>query len=221
MLSTCPVRGKGHTEMISQTYKHQCVEKILRRFLPHIAAALFLFCLAQSLGAQQQQRPDLPDPIKFMNTPDQVLNMTRAVMEEMELRIELDDRKGGRIVTRPYEFITGSLTTSELEKVAVHKDILGDWTRARYTVEAVIEIVSPKETLVTINADIEGLRHDVDGTAIWVKLDSLGVIERRVLGRISVRLLGVDAQNEPRKGFWGQKPQPVDPRQPRFPGQVR
>ena len=181
-----------------------------------MAAALILVCLAAPLAAQQQQKPDLPDPIKFINTYDQVVNMTRAVLAEMGFDIDRDDRKGGRIITRPYEFITGSLTASELDKVAVRKDTLsGNWLRARYKAEAVIEIVSQKETMVTINADIEGLSRDMDGTEKWIPLDSLGAIERRVLGRLSTRLLGTDAPAESRKGFWGQKPQPVNsPRQP-------
>ena len=192
-----------------------------RRFITF--ALMFLFCLAGPLNAQQQQKPDLPDPIKFMNTYDQVMNMTRAVMEDMGFSIERDDRKGGRITTRPYEFITGSLTLSEMEKFAVCKDTQGNWIKGRYKTEAVIEIVSPKETMVTINADIEGLRRDMDGTEKWVRMDSLGAMERRVLGRISIKLLGTDAPTESRKGFWGQKPQPVNPRQPGvFPGgQVR
>jgi hypothetical protein len=203
--------------MTLRTYGYQCIEKISRRFFLLIAVPLFLLCIAAPLGAQQQ-KPELPDPIKFMNTYDQVLNMTRAVMEEMGFDIELDDRRGGRIITRPHEFITGSLTASELEKIAVRRDTLGEWVRARYRAEAVIEIVSPKETMVTINTDIEGLNRDMDGTERWVRLDSLGAVERRVLGRISVRLFGTDATSEPRRGFWGQKPQPVDPRQPKFPG---
>jgi hypothetical protein len=208
--------------MISQTYyKCRCVEKISRRFFTRPAAALFLICLTVSLGAQPQQKPDLPDPIKFMNTYDQVLNMTKAVMEEMGFSIEREDRRGGRITTRPYEFITGSLTTSEVEKVAVRKDTpMGDWIKARYKTEAVVEIVSQKETLLTINADIEGLSRDIDGTEKWIPLDSLGAVERRILGRISVKLLGTDAPAESRKGFWGKKPQPVDSRQPKFPGTV-
>ena len=206
--------------MNSQTYGYRCVEKISRRLLQRVAA-LFLFCVAAPLIAQQQ-KPDLPDPIKFMNTYDQVINVTRAVMDDMGFNIERDDRKGGRITTRPYEFITGSLTVGELEKVAVLKDTLsGNWIKARYKTEAVVEIVSPKETLLTINTDIEGLSRDMDGTEKWILLDSLGVVERRVLGRVSVKLLGTDSPAESRKGFWGQKPQPVNPRQPGFPGPVK
>jgi hypothetical protein len=160
----------------------------------------------------------LPDPVKFINKYDIVANVVYSVFEDMDFRIELDDRKGGRIVTRPYEFITGSLTSSEVNKVAIKKDTLtGSWLKARYAVEALLEIVSPTETMVTIRTHIEALNRDVDGTEKWVPLESLGTLERRILGRISLKLLGNDDPVQQRKGFWGQKPQPVDPRTSRFP----
>ena len=105
-----------------------------------------------------------------------------------------------------------------MDKIAIKKDTLtGNWLKARYAVEALLEIVSPTETLVTIAAQIEALNRDVDGTEKWVSLDSLGTVERRILGRISIKLLGNDAPVNKRKGFWGQRPQPVDPRTTRFP----
>lgn len=178
---------------------------------------LCLFCLSFPSHAQSQ-RPNLPDPIKFVNSYEAVANVVYAVFSDMDYQIELDDRKGGRITTRPYEFITGSLTSSEVDKVAIKKDILtGNWLKARYAVEALLEIVSPTETLVTIAAQIEALNRDLDGTEKWVSLESLGTVERRVLGKISIKLLGSDAPVTKRKGFWGQRPQPVDPRTTRFP----
>jgi hypothetical protein len=178
---------------------------------------LCLFCLVHPSQAQSQ-RPNLPDPIKFVNTYETVANVVYAVFEDMEYKIELDDRKGGRITTRPYEFITGSLTSSEVNKIAVKKDTLtGNWLKARYAVEALLEIVSPTETLVTINTQIEALNRDLDGSENWVPMDSLGTVERRILGKISIKLLGNDSPATKRKGFWGQRPQPVDPRTTRFP----
>lgn len=174
-------------------------------------------CFAFPLNAQSQ-KPSLPDPIKFVNKFDQVANMVHAVLDDMGFRIELDDRKAGRITTRPYEFITGSLTASEIEKVAIKNDTLtGNWLKAQYSVEAILEIVSPTETMVTIRTKMEALNRDVDGTEKWIPLDSLGVYERRILGKISTKLLGNDLPATEKKGFWGKSPQPVDPRQPRFP----
>jgi hypothetical protein len=191
----------------------QYLSYILRGALLSLLLAALCF-----LANAQSQKPKLPDPIKFVNTYDIVANVVHAVLDDMGLKIELEDRKGGRIVTRPYEFITGSLTSSEVDKVAIKKDtITGEWLKARYSVEAILEIVSRTETMVTIHTKMEALNRDVDGTERWIPLDSLGTYEKRILGKISAKLMGNDLSTGDKKGFWGKSPQPVDPRQPRFP----
>ncbi len=182
-----------------------------------LAAALLCALGAVTLYAQSQ-KPNLPDPVKFVNKIDAVANVVRAVFEDMELKIEVEDRKGGVITTRPSEFITGSLTSSEVDKVAIKKDtVTGSWLKARYSVEALMDIISPTETMLTIRTKMEALNRDVDGTEKWLPLDSLGTYEKRILGKISMKLLGSEAPSNEKKGFWGKSPQPVDPRQPRFP----
>jgi len=168
----------------------------------------------------QSQKPNLPDPVKFVNKFDVVANVVYSVLNDMDYKIEVDDRKGGRIATRPYEFITGALTSSEVEKVAVKNDrVTGSWLKAQYSVEVLLEIVSPTETMVTVRTKVEALNRDVDGTEKWIALDSLGNLERRVLGKISTKLLmGLEPPSSGKKGFWDKSPQPVDSRrQPRFP----
>jgi hypothetical protein len=166
----------------------------------------------------QTSKASLPDPVKFLSKYDNVYNMVRAVLEGMDYDIELEDRAGGRLVTKPYEFITGALTSSEVDKVAIKNDtVTGAWLRARYTVEAEVESVTPTETLVTIRTRMEALNRDVDGTEKWVPLQSLGVIEKRILGKISLKLLGSEIQFQEKKGFWDRSPQPVPPRRPNPP----
>ncbi len=171
----------------------------------------------------QKQKPDLPDPVKFLKKYDLVANVVYSVLsDDMDLKIELDDRIAGRITTRPVEFITGSLTASEVEKVAVKRDTFtNNWLKARYSVEALLEVVAPAETMVTIQTKMEALNRDIDGKEHWIALESLGVYERRILGKISMKILGNDEPAKERKGFWGQKPQPVDSRQPRLPSPSR
>jgi hypothetical protein len=184
----------------------------------HRALLLLWGVLAAFPLYAQTQKPNIPDPLKFINKFDIVANVVRAVLDDMGFDIELEDRKGGHITTKPYEFITGSLTASEAEKYAVKNSMqTGSWLKARYSVEAILEIVSPTETMVTIRTNIEALNKNVDGTEKWIALDSLGTFERRILGKISTKLISNDAPANERKGFWGKKPQPVDPRQPRVP----
>jgi hypothetical protein len=193
----------------------QQLRSLLRQAL---LVSLFGLCGVFSVHAQTQ-RPSLPDPVKFVNKFDIVANVVHAVLEDMGFKIEMEDRKGGKITTRPYEFITGSLTSSEVEKVAVINDTAtGSWIKAQYSIETLLEIVSPTETMVTVRTKMEALNRDIDGTEKWVTLDSLGSVERRILGRISTKLMmDTDAQQNDGKGFWKKRPQPVDPRQPRFP----
>lgn len=175
-----------------------------------------LLCVAVPLRSQAQ-KPSLPDPIKFINKYDVVWNVVHwALTENMGLGIELEDKRGGRIVTKPYEFITGSLTASEVQKVAVRKDtVTGTWLRARYSAEVLLEIITPAETLVTVRTKIEALDRDMDGTEKWMPLESLGVFEKNILGKVGMKLLGSEVQFDKKKGFWDKSPQPVDPRAPK------
>ncbi|MFH1572971.1 MAG: hypothetical protein ABIG68_03260 [Acidobacteriota bacterium] len=184
---------------------YQCL-----KVLTAMAAAVIL-AVPAAIG--QSQKPALPDPVKFLNKQGIVYNVVRAVLEDMEFGIELEDRAGGRIVTKSEEFITGSLTASEVDKVAVKNDSLtGSWLRARYSAEALVEAVSPNESLVTVRTRIEALNRELDGSEKWVELQSLGAFEKRILGKIGVKLLGNEMQFDTKKGFWDKSPQPVDPR---------
>ena len=149
--------------------------------------------------------------MKFLNKYEICFNVVRAVFLEMGYAIELEDRKGGRIVARPYEFIAGSLTSSEVDKVAVKRDsITGDWVRARYVAEGILEIVSPSQTIITIRTKFEALNREIDGTEKWIPLESLGVIEKRILGKISLKLLGNELEFDQKKGFWEKQPASPD-----------
>ncbi len=160
----------------------------------------------------QLQKPSLPDPIKFINKRDLVMRASRAVLEQLGYRIELDDQKNGRLVTRPYEFVSGALTSSEIDKIANKTDsITGSWLRANYVVEATFEMVTATETLVTVRTQMQGLSRESDGKEKWIPLQSLGSVERRVLGKISMKLLGTEPQFKDNKGFWDKKPAPPTP----------
>ena len=173
---------------------------------------LLVLLLAPTLSALPQ-KTELPDPVKFVAKFDIVWRVARSVLEEMDFSIQLEDRAGGKILTKPVEFITGSLTSVEVDKVAIKKDrVSGQWMKARYSAEVVLDIVSSTETMVTVLTKMEGLNRDLDSTEKWLPLESLGVFEKRILGKISMKLLGNEPQYESKKGFWDKSPQPVNPR---------
>jgi hypothetical protein len=183
--------------------------KVFRSLL----AALILGGVAlTSVGWGQLPKPSLPDPIKFINRREMVMRASRAVLEQLGYRIELDDPQAGRIVTKPYEFVSGALTSPEVDKVAIKTDtVTGSWLRAEYVVETTFEVVSPTETLVTVRTLMRALNRDTDGAEKWVQLQSLGSVEKRVLGKISMKLLGTEPEFKDKKGFWEKKPTPPPP----------
>ncbi len=190
----------------------------LKDVASYACAVLLIVCSLVTPLRAQSQKPNLPDPVKYVNKFDIVWNVVKAVLDDMGFSIELEDKKAGRLVTKPYEFITGTLTSSEVDKVAIKNDsITGTWLKARYSVEALLEIVSPTETMVTIRTKMEALNRDVDGTEKWVPVESLGTYERRILGKISMKLLGNEDQTNKKKGFWEKSPQPVNERPSRLP----
>jgi hypothetical protein len=176
--------------------------------------AIILSGLFFALSATAQtSKPNLPNPVKFVNKFDIVWNVSRSVLTDMGYAIQLEDRKSGKLTTKPMEIITGSLTYSETSKVAVIHDIqTGNWQRSRAIAEVQLEIVSPTETLVTVRTQIEALDREMDATEKWVQLESLGTIERKILGKISMKLMGTDVEQNQKKGFWDKSPQPVDSR---------
>lgn len=164
------------------------------------------------LANGQMQKPNLPDPIKFLNKRENVMRASRAVLEQLGYVIELEDMQGGHLVTRPYEFVSGTITSSEIDKVAIKNDkITGAWLRAHYVVDVQFEIVSTAETLVTVRTQMSALNRDVNGVEKWEPLQSLGTVERRVLGKISMKLLGTEPNFKDNKSFWDKKPQQVPP----------
>jgi len=135
------------------------------------------------------------------------MRASRAVLEQLGYQIELDDPKGGRLVTRPYEFVSGALTSTEVDKVASKTDSMtGSWLKANYVVEASFEMVSSAETLVTVRTRMKALNRETDGPEKWVDLQSLGSVEKRVLGKISMKLMGTEPQFKDNKNFWEKKP---------------
>ena len=183
----------------------------VHRVLP---PALFLFLAAiESLAGTQLPKASLPDPVKFLNKREIVMRASRTVLEELGYKIELEDLNAGRLATRPYEFVSGAITASEIDKIAIRSDdsFAGTWLRGRYSVEAIFESVTSSETLVTVRTKMEALNRNTDGTEKWLPLQSLGAVEKRILGKLSMKLLGSEPEFKEKKGFWDRKPTGVPP----------
>jgi hypothetical protein len=183
--------------------------------MKQIILALSIFVvigISLNLSTAQPNKPSSPPgPVKYLNKFEIVWQTAHRVLDEMGLRIELEDRAKGRIVTKPKDFIAGTVTASELEKIANKPEgANGDWTKGRYTIEISLEIIQPNETLVMVRPTIQGLKQQIGPTpsSNWVEWPSNGALERRVLGKLSMKLFSPSSK-EDKKGFWDQSPQAI------------
>ncbi|MBI1745648.1 MAG: hypothetical protein HYR55_03570 [Acidobacteria bacterium] len=175
------------------------------------AVVLISLVLSPAVALRSQSKPSTPPgPVKYISRFNVVWNTITTVLTEMGLKIESVDRGSGHIATKPYEFITGSLSASELGKLAAPPEVYNNvgWIKGRYVVEVIAEIVQGNESMVTVRVSPQGLKRDLSGKDEWVDWRSNGSIERRLLGRLSVKLLS-PVKADDKKGFWDQPVQSI------------
>lgn len=141
---------------------------------------------------------------------ENIWTLSHKVLDEMDLKVEMEDRTAGFIRTKPHEFVSGTLAAEELAKVAVLPDPRdGVWVKGRFSLMVETEVVRGAETLVTISTKVEALKREFSGQERWIELKSLGTLERRFLGRLNLKLFGNELESPGKEGFWDKKPQPV------------
>ena len=76
-----------------------------------------------------------------------------------------------------------------------------------YQYEIVIDLVGPKETLITVDTNIRALKRDFFGKESWVDITTNGQKEEVLLTEFGKDLFGQQFElNKPKFGFWRREP---------------
>ncbi|GAB4118394.1 MAG: hypothetical protein Kow001_18200 [Acidobacteriota bacterium] len=171
------------------------------------------------LGSAQTRRVYHPPPLRIHVPFESAWNAMQEVLVETGEEVLSADRAQGRILTRFREYMSGPLTAGHLAKVGQQVQLSdADWIRAECQYEILIELVETKLTLVTVYANIRGLKRDFFGKESWVDIASNGNREEYLLTQFGRRLFGQTFKlDEPRKGFWERDPQYVPDEERRIP----
>ena len=182
----------------------------MKRILTAFALTLVLALTASRETCAQGGSNQIPDPLRFYNKFDTVWDVVQRSLADMRFEIALEDRNAGTMRTRPLDFSSGSLTSTDIVKYCNPPMLTdGTWVKARYTVEAVLERPSSREVIFTANVTVEGTKRDFGGTESVVPCPSNGTLERRIYSKVGAKLIGKDFVVPDNKGFWDQKPKPV------------
>jgi len=152
----------------------------------------------------------IPDPLRFYAKYSLVWEAVRTTLTEMQMEIRLEDREAGKMYTRPFEFSNPTLASGDLAKFCLTPNLTdGNWVKARYEVESVIERLAGDEVQFTANVTVAGLKRNFQQQEAWVPCPSNGGLERRIYSKVGGKLLGGKFKPVEKKDFWDKQPQPV------------
>lgn len=115
----------------------------------------------------------------------EILKEKKIIVDEAASRL-----KDGFIVTQPYIFAKGSVTSrNELNRYAILPTFETAWTRGRYTLTIDIQTLDGMQNNVSVNAKIEG-RSENGISSEWTTLQSSGSIEDEILVKLVEAVTG-------------------------------
>lgn len=170
-----------------------------------LAVRISIAILLTSMTAVAQIEFNKPKPIKPLPNPsiinasrDDVLSITKQMMETREIPLDKEDCSGTTgectLLSKSVVFTKGIPTKSQLEHFCEMPRVdVRSWTRGRYVLRFQITPATPKTSQVGVYAKFEGMMNAVTGGE-WVQLTSKGELEDLMLRCIQDRVQGGDCK---------------------------
>lgn len=163
----------------------------------------------QEWGGETSSQSRTPPPLELPEELPVTWELVHDVLEKMGYEVDSEDRGEGRITTREDAGISGANALATLKKIAtVASDFVSSFHEARYSLEIRVAFLQPQRTTVSVFASIQGLKRALDGKETWVKLDSVGTLERRMLNEISFAVTGKRPYHDPLP-YWKKSSQEI------------
>lgn len=135
----------------------------------------------------------LANPYKFNSRRDVLVNTVLETLKENRMIVdEASSRLGdGLIVTQPYVFAKGAVTTpSELTRYGVLNFGDNAWSRAQYTLTIEVQPIDGIQHNVSVIAKVEGRAGSGLGSE-WITVPSTGLAEDEFLAKLVTSVTGV------------------------------
>lgn len=170
------------------------------------ASRVFLILLLTAMTALAQiefKRPKaakpLPNPSIINSTRDEVVSMTKQMLETREIPLDKEDCSSTTgectLLSKPVVFIKGIATKSQLEHFCEMPAVeVRNWARGRYVLRFQIAPATPKTAQLGVYAKFEGMQNAVTGSE-WIPLTSRGELEDLMLRCIQDRVQGGDCKD--------------------------
>ncbi|MCS6885798.1 MAG: hypothetical protein RMM17_05520 [Acidobacteriota bacterium] len=133
-----------------------------------------------------KQQQSIPNPYVVSYPKDVVVERLAGYFKDSQMQLDttFTRKEEGFLVTKPFVFVKGTLTRSQLDRFgscpAAEKR---NWTRARATFQITVEATAPDQSRITVSSKLEGLSQELTGSS-WVSCKSNGQMELQILEQI-------------------------------------
>ena len=179
--------------------------KMARRHLQLILFLLFAPAVQDWAPARAQL---VPPPLRIYIPFEAAWDGMVETLEKNEFELLRQNRGQGFILSSLREHSSGLLTESQISKIGEKPKLIdGDWVRVRYQYEIRVELIADRETVVTVDANIQALKREYLGKETWIEIQTIGKLEETLLTQFGQHLFGdAFSLQEPNKGFWERDP---------------
>ncbi len=164
-----------------------------------------LLCLSP---AGKQEKRFIP-PLRVHSPFEATWEGMLRILKEEGWTVTREARAKGKIRTGPRKYISGPLTDDHMDKIGKRPRLSGaQWKQVNYDYEISIQLVSARETLITVDTNITALKRGFLGEESWVAIPSNGRLEEGLLTRFGQSLFGQTfSLTKSKKGLWGWLPE--------------
>lgn len=175
--------------------------------------------MSLGLHLEGAAKRSLPPPLKVIAPFESVWKVMAEVIGERGMEIAIENRGQGVLVTEFREYISGPLTEAHIVKIGDKPKLTNaNWVRVLYRYEVVMDLLTGRETMITVYAKIRALKREFLGQELWVDIPSNGGLEEALLTDFGKSLFGQSFRLDvPKKGFWERDPEYVPDLQERVP----
>ena len=167
---------------------------------------LLLVSAAQSWAPVWAQ--SAPPPLRIYVPFEAAWDGMVETLGKNEFELLRQDRGQGFLLSNFREYASGLLTDSHIRKIGEEPKLIdGDWVRVRYQYEIRVALIADRETVVTVDANIQALQREYLGKETWIEIQTIGKLEETLLTQFGQHLFGETfSLEEPKKGFWERDP---------------
>ena len=157
----------------------------------HLSLIIPISIALSTTGVFQSQKQLPPSPLRMDIPFDAAWDGMLLTLTENNFAILRQNRSQGSILSDFREYSSGPLTERHIGKIGTTPKLVdGEWLRVQYQYEVVVELITERETVLTVYTNISALKRTFLGVEDWITIEPTGKLETELLMKFGKLLFG-------------------------------